>query len=33
MLCNGLIGLAFLPRATRELTAIRNERDGTIASA
>lgn len=25
MLCNGLIGLVFLPRASRELTALRAE--------
>jgi Lysylphosphatidylglycerol synthase TM region len=32
MLCNGLIGLVFLPRASRELTEIRS-RDATDASA
>jgi lysylphosphatidylglycerol synthase-like protein len=33
MICNGLIGLVFLPRASRELTAIRNERAGDTAAA
>jgi hypothetical protein len=32
MICNGLIGLVFLPRASRELTALRGERASTGAS-
>ena len=33
MLCNALIGLVFLPRASRELTALRAEPETTSASA
>ena len=33
MLCNALIGLVFLPRASRELTALRTEPAGSSATA
>ena len=33
MLCNALIGLVFLPRASRELTALRAEPASTSATA